>query len=243
MVGTKLMRLPAVRAARLHVRWSSMVKSWSMVVTDLARKWMTHDERTGFPFRLGLNAAGIPVSEEPGETMAFVTIRIKGTEGYSRTALDKERLVVGRASASDLPIKHTSISREHVALIRITSGTIEQWAVEDLGSSNGVWVNAEKLVPSGRRTLVEKDMIKAGKARLTFHAGSLSEAEAEAAIELDGGDEANVPTRTRGVDDPPESIPCQACNAWMSIAHRTAGDNMDCPRCGATNPVPELVTA
>jgi len=44
--------------------------------------------------------------------MAFVTIRIKGVEGYSRTSLDKDRLVVGRSSSSDLPIKHTSISRE-----------------------------------------------------------------------------------------------------------------------------------
>jgi pSer/pThr/pTyr-binding forkhead associated (FHA) protein len=175
--------------------------------------------------------------------MAFVTIRIKGTEGYSRTALDKERIVVGRASASDLPIKHTSVSREHVALIRIANGSTEQWAVEDLGSSNGVWVGAEKLETSGRRTLAENDIIKAGKARLTFHSGSLADAEAEAAIILEGAEDAAALTRRRGVDDPPEAIPCHACAGWMSIAHRTAGDNMDCPRCGAANPVPELVDA
>ena len=175
--------------------------------------------------------------------MAFVTIRIKGTEGYTRATLDKERIVIGRASASGLPIKHTSISREHCALIRITVGEIEQWAVEDLGSSNGTWVNADKLESSGRRNLSEKDIVKAGKARLTFHAGSVADAEAEAAIELDGGfgDEPAVPTRKKGQDDPPEAIACTACQGWMSIAHRTAGDTMDCPRCGTPNPVPELV--
>lgn len=177
--------------------------------------------------------------------MAFVTIRIKGAEGYTRSTLDKDRMVLGRASASNLPIKHTSISREHCALVRETVDGGERWFVEDLGSANGTWVNKERLPVEGRKELAEKDVIKAGKARLTFHVGSL--AEAEAAVELsareEGGEEgADAPQRRVGADDPPEAIPCQTCNGWMSIAHRLAGETMACPRCGQTAIVPELVS-
>ena len=142
--------------------------------------------------------------------MAFLTIRIKGVEGYSRTALGKDRMVVGPlASATDIPIKHTSISREHCALIR--EG--ERWLVEDLGSSNGTWVGRTKV--ASRMPLEEKAIIKVGQARLTFHGGELSAAGAEAAIEIGGddGDPTGPPAeeRKRGANDPPEAIPCGSC--------------------------------
>lgn len=170
--------------------------------------------------------------------MAFVTVRIKGTEGYTRSALDKERMVVGRSSATDLPIRNTTISREHCAIVR--EG--ERWFVLDLGSANGTRVGEDKLEANGRRELKERDIIKAGKARLTFHLGSID--EAEAAIDIPAGDDDGpaAPQRVRGADDPPEACPCAACGGWFSIAHRTAGDSMDCPRCGKANLVPELVS-
>ncbi|MCK6491298.1 MAG: FHA domain-containing protein [Planctomycetes bacterium] len=171
--------------------------------------------------------------------MAFVTIRIKGTEGYTRSALDKERMVVGRSSATDLPIRNTTISREHCAFVR--EG--EAWYVLDLGSANGTRVGAERMEANSRRALKERDIVKAGKARLTFHTGSIEEAEAAIDVPAGGDDDGPAaPQRVRGVDDPPEACPCNACSAWFSIAHRTAGDTMDCPRCGKPNTVPELVS-
>ncbi len=174
--------------------------------------------------------------------MAFVTIRIKGVEGYARTSLDKDRLVVGRASAAGIPVKHTSISREHFALVREGAGTDERWLVEDLGSANGTRIN-ESLV-TGRVPLKEKDIVKAGQARLTFHAGSL--ADAEAAIELNSDDEGagagpSGPQRKIGSDDPPEAVTCNDCQGWFSIAHRMSGESMSCPHCGKPQLVPELV--
>src|SRR3954471_13790697 len=133
---------------------------------------MTQGETSGNPRRLGLNPAGIPVSEGAGEPMAFVTIRIKGAEGYTRSALGKDRMVLGRASETDLPIKHTSISREHAAFTR--DG--DDWFIEDLGSSNGSWLNNDKL--AARTRLAEKDVVKCGKARLTFHMGEMGAADA-----------------------------------------------------------------
>jgi hypothetical protein len=169
--------------------------------------------------------------------MAYVTIRIKGVEGYTRTALSKDRMVLGRASSNDLTVKHTSISREHCAFQR--EG--ETWYIEDLGSANGTWVGKVKV--NGRSALAEKNVVKAGHARLTFHAGALG--AAEAAVELGGGGDdddgqPSGPVRARAANEPPEAIACEACGAWFSIAHRLAGDTMPCPRCGAAARIPVL---
>jgi predicted component of type VI protein secretion system len=170
--------------------------------------------------------------------MAYVTIRMKNVDGYSRSDLSKDRLVLGRSSKTDLPIKHTSISREHCAFVR--DG--ETWLVEDLGSSNGTWVNKVKVI--GKIPLKERDIVKAGQARLTFHAGRLSdEGEADVAVEIAGDDDAHdskAPNRTRKENDPPEAIPCAHCASWFSFAHRLAGDTMSCPRCGHANIIPSM---
>lgn len=166
--------------------------------------------------------------------MAFVTIRIKGAEGYTRSALGKDRMVVGRASDTDLPIKHTSISREHAAFVR--DG--DDWYIEDLGSSNGSFLNQAKLTE--RVKLGEKDIVKCGKARLTFHLGEMGAADAAVDIsadddelDLDDGDAGPVAK----VDGVPDAMVCKDCGTWMSVAHRTKGESMNCPRCGHANAV------
>ncbi len=150
---------------------------------------------------------------------------------------------MGRSSKTGVPIKHTSISREHCAFVRDEDGT---WFLEDLGSSNGTWVNREKV--QGRRALIERDIVKCGQARITFHLGERNAAgQQEDALDVDMGDDdvgvAKGPTRIAGENDPPEAIPCEHCTSWFSIAHRLAGDHMDCPRCHKRNTVPNMVMA
>ena len=173
--------------------------------------------------------------------MAYLTVRIKDSDGHSFTELGQPRMVVGRSSHAEIPIKHSSISREHCAFVK--EG--ESWYVEDLGSSNGTWVNKDKLV--ARVLLKERDIVKLGRARLTFHAGVRHEAGEEAAVDVALDDEPSDaprgPLRVAGVDDPPEAMPCQHCGAWFSFAHRLAGDAMDCPRCTKGNIIPSMVTA
>jgi pSer/pThr/pTyr-binding forkhead associated (FHA) protein len=169
--------------------------------------------------------------------MAFVTIRIKGVEGYTRTALSKDRVVVGRASESDLPIKHTSISREHCAFVRED----DAWFIEDLGSSNGTWLGGKKLGESVE--LKEKDVVKIGKAHLTFHAGELSAASAAVEVSsddelgLDDSDDAQPSDKDGKSVSVPEAMACRSCGAWMSTAHHVSGEKMPCPRCGHSNAV------
>ena len=170
--------------------------------------------------------------------MAFVTIRIKGGEGYTRVALGKDRMVLGRSAEADIPVRHTSISREHCAFLKHAGA----WMIEDLGSANGTWVGREKV--NGRGLLTERDAIRVGQARLTFHAGEIDGPEAAIDLALKDDDDpasaAPGELTARGPNDPPEAMTCPTCAGWFSIAHHVAGEGMDCPHCGAATTVPNL---
>jgi predicted component of type VI protein secretion system len=159
--------------------------------------------------------------------MPFLTVRVKGCEGYTRFDLGKDRTVVGRASACDLAVPTTNISREHCLLVKREDG----WWVEDLNSSNGTYVNKLKL--AGPRKLEEKDVVKAGAARLTFHAGDISQVEAlavEARRHSEAADDADDPPLPP-VDGLASAAACPACGLWVSTAHRPRGEAVVCPRC------------
>lgn len=72
-----------------------------------------------------------------------------------RFTLDSE-LVLGRVGA-DVTIEDPLISRRH-ALIRSAGGRIQ---IEDLGSSNGTWVNGERITTP--KWLEPGDLIKVGE--------------------------------------------------------------------------------
>jgi predicted component of type VI protein secretion system len=169
--------------------------------------------------------------------MAYVTVRIKDVDGHSTEVLEGDRVVVGRSSSAGLTIKHDSISREHCVFVK--DG--DNWFLEDLGSANGTRLNREKI--EGRTALGERDIIRIGKARLTFHAGNKPRKDptvgpgSGAAIELEAG--ADVPTVEASPGDPPEAMTCSHCGAWFSTAHRLPGDKMYCPRCERSNIIPK----
>ncbi len=167
--------------------------------------------------------------------MAFVTIRIKGVEGYTRIALGKDRMVLGRSSDNDIPVRHPSLSREHCAFTR--DG--DDWFAEDLASSNGTRLNKESAKLSSKVKLSDKDQVKCGQARLTFHRGDMGSAHAAVDLLSDGdddldlndGDTANTVTAVTA------AMTCKDCGSWMSTAHRSKGDQMRCPRCDHSNVV------
>lgn len=179
--------------------------------------------------------------------MAYLTIRIKDVEGHTKAQLDQDRMVAGRQSDNEIPIKHSSISRQHCAFVR--EGDV--WFLEDLGSANGTRVNNEKI--TGRVTLSERDIVKIGAARLTVHLTDQPAKSKPRKPAISGDDDgislpadlASGPAaevREAGIDDPAEAIPCQACGTWMSIAHRSPGERMQCPCCTAEVAIPQLVS-
>jgi diguanylate cyclase (GGDEF)-like protein len=87
-----------------------------------------------------------------------------------RFSLTSKEHLVGRLAELDIPIESDSVSRRH-ARFMILEGA---WHVEDLGSTNGTFVNDTRITPS--RKLHDGDIIRFGEAVVKFLAGSNVEA-------------------------------------------------------------------
>ena len=92
-------------------------------------------------------------------------------------SLEADRTTVGKASENDVSLEDDpTASHLHAVLERFPAG----WCVTDLGSSNGTWVNGERIWSS--RRLRHGDEIRVGQTRLVFRdplqaAGAATEAE------------------------------------------------------------------
>lgn len=78
--------------------------------------------------------------------------------------ITKEKMVLGREMNTDICIPETSISRKHSEFTLTENGV----AAKDLGSTNGTFVNDEKLVPNVPRILNEGDHIRCGNTLFKF---------------------------------------------------------------------------
>ena len=94
-----------------------------------------------------------------------------------RVELAAERSTVGKAAENDIAVDDdATASGLHAVLERFAAG----WCVTDLGSSNGTWVNGERIWAT--RRLRNGDEIRIGHTRLVFcdplrPAGAPTEAE------------------------------------------------------------------
>src|SRR5436190_3149739 len=80
-----------------------------------------------------------------------------------RVTLQADRTTVGQAAENDLALADdATASHLHAVLERFAAG----WCVTDLGSSNGTWVNGERIWAS--RRLRHGDEIRIGQTRLLF---------------------------------------------------------------------------
>jgi len=97
-----------------------------------------------------------------------------------RIELDAPRTTIGKAGENDVALPDDpTASRLHAVLERFSAG----WCVTDLGSSNGTWVNGERIWSAHR--LRHGDEVRIGQTRLTFKdfaqaVGSATEVEAQA---------------------------------------------------------------
>ncbi|MBE0477183.1 MAG: DUF3662 domain-containing protein [Coriobacteriia bacterium] len=88
------------------------------------------------------------------------TVTIGGVD--HDVVLRSERVVVGRLGECGICLADANASRKHAAFVRDGEG----WAIEDLGSTNGTFVNG---VRSPRSRLRDGDVIQIGVTKLVYH--------------------------------------------------------------------------
>jgi len=89
--------------------------------------------------------------------------------------LGEKSLVVGREPTSDLMISERAVSRQHAKFEKTESG----FSVSDLGSTNGTWVNGERVESSSLRS---GDRIRIGGRIFKFIATDQLEAQYHEAV-------------------------------------------------------------
>jgi pSer/pThr/pTyr-binding forkhead associated (FHA) protein len=104
----------------------------------------------------------------PGSALLVVR---RGPNSGSRFLLDSDVTTAGRHPESDIFLDDVTVSRRH-AEFRRTGGS---FAVRDVGSLNGTYVNRERIESA---TLTGGDEVQIGKYRLVFFASHQGSAQA-----------------------------------------------------------------
>ncbi len=74
--------------------------------------------------------------------MAAVTLTISARGKTWRAQPDADGTIIGRSELCDVVLESPDISREHARIFRDPFG---RWIIEDLGSSNGIFINGKRL--------------------------------------------------------------------------------------------------
>jgi hypothetical protein len=90
---------------------------------------------------------------------------LEGAEAGAQVSIE-DALVIGRADDADLTLADAGVSRRHARVSADPAGA----SIEDLGSSNGTFVNGERV--EGSQQLSDGDQIQLGGAILSVSAGT-----------------------------------------------------------------------
>jgi pSer/pThr/pTyr-binding forkhead associated (FHA) protein len=75
---------------------------------------------------------------------------------------EKSEIIIGRSPKTDIQIDNLAVSKQHARLIKQQ----DQYALEDLKSTNGTFLNDEKI---SRANLNHNDIITVGKHTLVIY--------------------------------------------------------------------------
>lgn len=105
-------------------------------------------------------------------------LEIWGASGPQLRPFDTDRTTVGKAEANDVSLPgDDTISRLHAVFERYAAG----WCVRDLGSTNGTFVNGERIW--AERPLRHGDEVRVGSTRMIYRADDVAGSDATVATE------------------------------------------------------------
>jgi len=96
----------------------------------------------------------------------LVLLHPPGPDIGRRTPLVQQKYIVGRDTDADLVISRSAVSRHHAELSRESD---ERWWAIDLGSTNGTFVNEQRVQ---RQPIVDGDQVRFGDAIFKFLSGA-----------------------------------------------------------------------
>jgi hypothetical protein len=108
-------------------------------------------------------AAGLGRQEQPVHSGTLVTVRSSAIEQGTRFELNAKAVTVGRAATNDIRLANDEFASGRHARIEPRRDGV--W-VEDIGSTNGTYVNGTRLARAQR--LVSGDVIRVGETDLRF---------------------------------------------------------------------------
>ena len=121
-------------------------------------------------FRAGTDEDFRLSSEEAGNTVRFseqeMIGRLYGRDRGNRIDLRTLPLTIGKAQAySDVVLADPSVSRVHARIYKGEDGCIE---IRDLDSTNGTYINGEKLDPNEKRRVQRGDEVRFGNVEYEY---------------------------------------------------------------------------
>lgn len=106
------------------------------------------------------------VNEAAGELGQSCLVVFYGQNFGNRYFLDKGKKIIGRSDSAQIRVDQESVSRKHA---RIVSSGEGRWHIMDLGSTNGTFVNDQRIVDTELR---DGDMVRIGQTIFKYLSGT-----------------------------------------------------------------------
>lgn len=110
----------------------------------------------------------LPVENEGGRNSDYFLEIIEGPDIGQSFALQDEEVIIGRHGQCDLVLHDPEISRRH---LKIAAGGENGWWLDDLGSTNGTFVNGQRIT---HHTTAPGDRITIGQSVLVIQRSPLT---------------------------------------------------------------------
>ncbi len=135
---------------------------------------------------------------------------LSGNLDQEEFTVGRQGLRAGRDADNNLVLRHREISRQHML---ISWRVDDQYQVEDLNSSNGVWLNEVRIPPRVPQELTEGDVIQCGPFSFRF-VGLILEAPTPSAFLPTTEDRLLPPVNGKYLRAPIPGVP-QLQSTWL----------------------------